>query len=340
MPDPFKGGYVTDAYTFGKTPITAPWIRILLVKFTSRKTQKVITFGETEDENGNSVDPLTIRITGHKYMSALSDSFTIEIENLTWAEIIELVRKEYLDVEIIAGYKNTGVRTIFKGGVLYFSNDLGDRKTTKLIAICGSEIASRFSSSYINLSLKSGINMYSAIKFICDRGGVPNSNISKSLKNRQLQSIFAQNSGVATWSDYFAKSQKSLIVNTDGSSGSQINVFDIALDGPRYTFPISADNMTLIGDYPKLTSAGVSFDTLPTIGIRPGDAVRLDNSLINLARSSIDSGDYALGYYLDEDMTYLVFELNYNLCNRDGEFSIGVQAMSRNLYDSVREVSR
>lgn len=130
------------------------WMRILEVHLTSRLLKRKFIFGTNDDVTDNN---LNISITGSKYMSTLKDICTIKIDNLTYDEIIAIIKGQYYDVEVRCGYKDAGSRIIFKGGVLYISNSLNSDKTNTAIILCGSQLVARYGQSRINLTLNSDI---------------------------------------------------------------------------------------------------------------------------------------------------------------------------------------
>ena len=79
---------------------------------------------------------------------------------------------KYFDVKIKAGYKGSGDVTMFDGGILYISNNRTNTKTTQAIILCASKLVAKFSQSRINLTLNSGLNLYSAAKYVLSKAGV------------------------------------------------------------------------------------------------------------------------------------------------------------------------
>ena len=111
------------------------WMRILEVTLTSRKMKRQMVFGSNWR---NGKDDLNIDIVGNKYMSALKDSCTIKLSNLTYSELIQIISGEFYDVTVKCGYRDANVQTIFDGGVLYISISLDDKKTNTVVILCAS----------------------------------------------------------------------------------------------------------------------------------------------------------------------------------------------------------
>ena len=152
------------------------WMRVLRVTLTSRKLKKQMVFGNSQFTTGFD---LAIDVSGYKYLSSLKDNCTVKLTNLTYNEVMQIIVGEFYDVKIEAGYRDSSVQTIFDGGVLYISNAREDATTNTVIILCASKLVARYSQSRINLTLNSGINMYSAIKFGLKRAGISEVTISE-----------------------------------------------------------------------------------------------------------------------------------------------------------------
>ena len=106
---------------------------------------------------------------------------------------------------------------------------------------------------------------------------------------------------------------------------------------------LNQNNILLTGGYPRLTSQGLELTILPTQKLSPGDIIEIDNSLINIPIRDRDDLSSALGIYLDNSTNvkdvitgntygqYMIYEIEYNLQNRDADFSLKIIAKSRNL---------
>lgn len=305
------------------------WMRELTVTFTSNILKRAMTFG-----NSTTSDNLKIDVVCHKYMSTLKDDCTIKISNLTYGEIVQLISGQYYTVEVKAGYKSSGAQTIFKGGVLYISNSLDDNKTNTVIVLCASELVAKYGQQRINLSLNSGINLYSALQFVCKRAGITNSNISTQFKKQFLNEIVNVNSTIGGWIDKLAAANPSYITNSDSITGSSLMIFDANKSDAR-KIRLTANTINLSGGYPRLTSDGLSLTLMPTFAFMCGDVIELDNSIIDISASSRQESYSNYGYYLDKDGMYVIYQQEYNLSNRSSEFTLALTCKSRSLMNVV-----
>ena len=116
------------------------WMRQLTVTFTSQLFKKSMTFG---NNRLNGKDDFNINVKIYKYLATRKDEATIQITNLTYAEVIQIMQGQFYDVEIKAGYDDIGARTVFKGGILYITNSKSDRKENVINIKCGSQLVAR-----------------------------------------------------------------------------------------------------------------------------------------------------------------------------------------------------
>lgn len=308
------------------------WIRQIEIILTSNVLKKKVVFGANHN---NGQDDLNISVTGKKYLSALKDAFTIRIDNLTYKEIIELISGQYYDVEIKAGYKNA-VHSIFKGSVLYISNNLGDGKTNTVIILCASRLVAAYGQSRLNLSLNSGINLYSAINFIAKYAGINNTYIDEDFKYRFQKNRTEATSTIGSWLDLLSKSN-GLVVRSDFTSGADISIWSPYKKDTRL-IKLNNSNVILTGGFPTLTSEGIVVHVMPTFNFMPGDTISIDNSLLNIAAETSDEVYENKGFYFDESGNYMIFELEYDLSNRGGNFEVTIEAKARNLITKLTGV--
>ena len=172
------------------------WLRVLRITLTMSSAAdngklKQIVIGANEERgitksgisiNGASYSyqsaDLAISVSGDKYMSPIKDNVTIKISNLTYAQIVQIIAGQYYNLKVECGYRSGATYTIFDGGVMYISN-LRESVETNTVTILGaSKLIAKWGQKRLNLSFNSGVNMYSAIKFICRVGGIPNYTIS------------------------------------------------------------------------------------------------------------------------------------------------------------------
>ena len=307
------------------------WMRVLEVRLRSKYGRQELIFGDQWKKG--KVD-LNIQVSGHKYMSSLKDSCTIKISNLTYNEIVQIIDGKFYDVEIIAGYRNGNQTTFFKGGVLYISNSLDDTKTNTVYILCASELVAKYGQSRINLTLNSGINLYSAINYLLRLSGVKDSNISQEFKRKMLIDSTVIENTSAEWLNKLVESHQTYIVNSDSSTGGSVTLFDISKSYSRLIY-LKKENIALIGGYPQLTNDGLRMTVLPQISFKCGDMIKIDNSLISIPTKSQAEVEQNYGYYLDKDGLYTIYEIDFNLTNRNRDFSVNILARSKNLMSNV-----
>ena len=307
------------------------WMRDLQVVFTSNLTKSKLIFGDKWLKGEDDVD---IEIVGTKYLSCNKDNFTIRISNLTYKEIIQLIKYQYYDIEIKAGYRldnyTSGAKTIFKGSVIFITNELTDNKTHTAIILAGSKMMATYGQKRMNLSLKSGINMYSAINFICKRAGITNPNIDEDLKNRLLRETTSTNMTINNFFEVF-NNTNGLIANADSSYKNTFSIINPYRTNNR-VIKLDNNKIVLVAGYPKLTSDGLTMTILPTFNFMPMDVIVIDNSIIDISVSSNTPSNFNNSMFLDEDGKYLITQIDYNLQNRSSSYSIRITAKARSLY--------
>ena len=309
------------------------WMRDLQVSFSSSLMKKQLVFG-TQWKQGK--DDLAISIEGTKYLSSLKDSFTIRISNLTYGELIQLIKGQYYDIEIKAGYRSRGAETIFKGAVIYMSYEKKSPTTNTVIVLAGSKLVAKYGQSRMNLGLKSGINMYAALKFICKRAGVSNANIDQSLKNRTINDVASVQGTAASWIDNFCSSNN-FIASSDSSYSNDVTIINPYKTNNR-VIKLDSEKVTLVSGYPKLNSDGLSMTILPTFNFMPADVIVIDNSIIDISVNSASGKEFNKAAFLDEDGKYVITQLEYDLNNRDDSFNVNILAKARSLFSNITGV--
>lgn len=306
------------------------WMRQLQVILTSSSLKKRLVFGGNT-EIGK--DDLSISVTGTKYLSALKDAFTVKISNLTYAEICELINGKYYDVEIKAGYRTSGMHTIFKGGVLYISNVFGDRKTNECIIFCAAQMIAKFGQNRLNLTLNSGINMKAAIEFVSRRAGIQNTNINDDLAKKILNSSETISTTIGNYLTSLCDSNN-YIINSDESYGSAYNIINPYRTDARL-IKLDASTIILTGGSPSLTSEGMMLTLMPTFNFVCGDTVIVDNSILDIGITNASDWTKNYGFYLDKDGKYIVYQIDYSLENRGSNFEIKMLCKSKSLFSSL-----
>lgn len=309
------------------------WVRVLQVKLKQdlgNGKGREIVFGD----NFPNYD-LQIEVQVNKYMSALKDNALITISNLTYSEVINIVNGKYYSVEIIAGYRNGNQMCVFKGAILRISNTLKSDRTNVISILCGSNLIARYSQKFLNFSLKSGMNTYSAIKFLSARAGIKNGNISEQFKKDFLQQVQTETKTIGGYLEALTTDNASFVLNADASANSTFSIYDARRSNNRV---INLADAQFIAKMPSLNSSGLNFTLMPVFNFMCGDVVLIDNAMISLSKvDSLDNLTNQPGYYLDTSNegsslgAYVIINITYTLCNRSSEFSCNITAKARSL---------
>ena len=283
------------------------WMRILTVSLSNGR--KKLVFGDKDETTDYNFD---INVSGSKFMSSLKDTCTINISNLPYETIVQLIDGKFYEVEVQCGYKSFGVITIFKGQVLYISNILESDRTHTACILCSSSLLAKFGQSRLNLTLNSGINTYTALKYISKKAGIKSENISKTLKASFISNQKTGNETAANWLNRLSTDNEFLIVNSNGTDNASFSMFD-ASKGKRRVIKLKSDFINLDGGFPKLTKDGLDLSVMPTFTFMCGDTIQIDNSLIDISVTNVEGVEGNPGYYLDKEGCYMIFEMNYNL---------------------------
>lgn len=301
------------------------WMRVLGVVLTSTSHKLRVTYGFNETDN------LNINISGMKYLSSMKDNFTVRVDNLTYVEVIKLINNNFNEISIFAGYKSGSVSCVFSGAILHISNEQIDASTNTMIFVCSSKILGLFNKR-LNLSLTSGINMYSALSIICRQAGVKNPYISTDLKGRIIQDTLNASGSCTSIIDTICNNTQGLVVQTDASNTSDISIWDASRTNLR-VIKLNPENIIVANGYPTLSSSGLTVYVMPTFNFMPGDVIQLDNAYINIAQSSKEEvlSDPNIGTWFDEKGEYMIYEISYNLTNRSSAFSLRLLCKKRHL---------
>lgn len=305
------------------------WMRILRITLTTKaasangKNKQIVL---EDDANGIG---LNVQVSGNKYMSTLKDNCSIKISNLTYTEIIRIITGQFYNIKIECGYKSSGVQTIFDGGVLYISNLRESVDTNTVTILCASHLVASYGQRRINLSFNSGINLYSAINFVCKVGGIQNANISTQFKKQFLDEINnASNQTAAEWIAGQASKNGAFISNSDCIGNSHTTLFDASKSNAR-VIKLNTDSLLLTNGFPRMTADGLVFSIMPTFAFQCGDTIVIDNSLIQI---NVDSQSEAMKNYgglLDINGQYMIYEIHYELENRGQNFYMSINAKTR-----------
>lgn len=305
------------------------WMRVLRITLTTKSPgqngkNKQLVFEENESGVG-----LAISVNGNKFMSTLKDNCTVKISNLTYVEIVQIITGQFYNIKIECGYKSSSVQTIFEGGVMYISNLRESVDTNTVTILCASHLVASYGQRRINLSFNSGINMYSAINFVCKVGGVPNPNISTQFKKQFLEGIEnAHNQTAAEWVNDQTAKNGSYISSSDCIGNSFMTLFDANKSNAR-VIKLNKDTLLLTNGFPRMTADGLVFSVMPTFAFQCGDTIVMDNSLIQINVTSQSEATKNLGGLLDENGQYMIYEMHYQLENRGQNFFLEIYAKTR-----------
>lgn len=305
------------------------WMRVLRISLATKGPgqngkNKRLVFEENESGVG-----LAISVDGNKFMSTLKDNCTVKISNLTYAEIVQIITGQFYNIKIECGYKSSTVQTIFEGGIMYISNLRESVDTNTVTILCASHLVASYGQRRINLSFNSGINMYSAINFVCKVGGVPNPNISTQFKKQFLEGIEnAHNQTAAEWVNDQTTKNGSYISSSDCIGNSFMTLFDANKSNAR-VIKLNEDMLLLTNGFPRMTADGLVFSAMPTFAFQCGDTIVMDNSLIQINVTSQNEATKNLGGLLDENGQYMIYEMHYQLENRGQNFFIEIYAKTR-----------
>jgi len=301
------------------------WMRVLGIIVSSTKFKKTVSYGF------NEIDNLSINISGTKYLSSLKDNFSIRIDNLPYIEVVKLINNEFDRISIMCGYQYGTSSCIFDGAILNISNEKIDASTNSVIFVCCAKILGLFNRR-MNLSLSSGINMYSALSLICRQAGINNPKISTELKGRIIQNTLNISGSAASIIDTICKSNKNVLSQSDSSNTATISIWDSTRTSQR-VIELNPRTIIVANGYPTLSSDGLTIYVMPTFNFMPGDVIKLDNAYINVSQSSKQEvlSDPNIGMWFDEKGEYMIYQISYNLSNRGNSFSLQMLCKKRSL---------
>lgn len=301
------------------------WKRVLTIVLTSTKLKKSFTFGANYLQGK---DDLSIKATINKFMSSLKDTCVVEIDNLTHNEITQIILGEFYNLQIWAGYQKGNINKVFDGGVLYLSNKLNEDKTTTLIILGASNLVAKYGQSRINLTLNSGINLYSAINFICRRAGIPNSNVSTQYKKVFLQEVMNVNDTPGSWLDKLCSNNTSYISNSDSILENTFSIFDSNNSNSR-VIALKNSDILLTGGFPRLTNEGLELSMLPTFNFMCSDTIKIDNSILDISVNNREEISKNYGAFFNQKGEYMIMEMIYVLQNRGPAFNLKLNCKNR-----------
>ena len=305
------------------------WMRLLTVELTSTLTKQKITFGDKQDD-------FSIKVNGTKYLSCLKDSCVVTISNLSYTQIVQLTYYKFTQIEVKAGYRTTGSVSIFKGYILSISPKQQSKIENEVYLLCTSKMLGLYNDRLINLSLNSGINMYSALSFIGKYAGIPHSNISESFKNKVITRCINTSGGAASIIEQLVNQGQTYVAQTDNTLDSIITIWDVYRTDKR-VMELRKDNIIINHGYPTLSSEGLTLYVLPTFNFMPGDVIKIDNAIIDISTSSIEEvkSTPSKAVYMDEFGEYMIYQVEYSFENRGETFELKLTCKKKDLLKGV-----
>lgn len=315
------------------------WMRILYVTFSKWDDNKAIVYGKTWDDSKKP----RIEVTGTKYLSTIKDNFTIRIYNLPYDEVLKIQLEKKFHVCIYAGYVgdqpygNFVGEKIFDGGLINITSNKGNFKDQITSFVCASRTIAQQQEYRLNISLCSGMNMYSAINYICNISGIKRVSISDEYKYRFLKEIQSSSNSVTSYVDYLSQTNNDQLVIADSSTGSELSF--ATSNSSKEVIVLDPRTGMVINNQPEITSAGVTWESLPIRNYTCGSLVKIDPSYLNVSSGQDNKDSFINGapntYYISSSGLYYISQLDYTLSNSSGSFEIKITAKSKDLYDTA-----
>lgn len=313
--------------------IKKAWKRLLIVTLSSTITHSSYTFKDEVD----------ISVYGNKYLATMKDECTVEISNLTYDIILDIINNKYYNIKIEAAYEGNNLITIFEGAVLYISNKKNDHNTSTCIILCSNKIVAQYGQSKMNLSLNSNINMYSAINYIVRSAGVKNANVSEELKKVLIKNAYSNTQNLGDWINSLSSLDSNILSSADQIDGNSIlNIWNKNYS-QRGKIKLDSSNILAISGYPRLSTSGIVVTVLPTYSFKIGDVIELDNSILD--KSITNKEDVFNNINIQENNEgakdgssfgqYILYKMSFSLTNRDYDFQIELYLKNRSLYSSL-----
>lgn len=335
------------------------WKRVLQVRFSSADmpSLKPVVFGSGRDN-------LTISVSGQKVMSVQKDNFVIQLKNIptTSSSVVKrndvgeitdvfidqsianysidqvaLILGGYTDVEVVAGYEEGNIMTVFKGYVVYMSEKMeDDGKTSTLYVVCSSALTFK-SGDKISMTCSKGTNLYSVINYVCKRYRI-NADIDRRLKLRGLSEdlVFDDNLMSAIYA--MQREDVRVAVNVDKTDGGfDFQFWDMTTKDIRHIH-IKKEMIVFSDGFPTITQEGLSLSVMPTFNFKPGDVIKIDDqSLIQMTQTSLSGYMQTpnLTQFYDANGEYIIHQININLENRGNAFKFQMICKSKSLFSNI-----
>lgn len=278
-------------------------------------------------------DQLNIKVSGEKKISALQDNGTVDISNLTYGTISQIILGQYYKIEIWAGYRTTGLQRFFAGEIAFISNEIVMRRDHTCHIIFASDLVAGFSQHRINFNVNSGINLYAALKYLCITTGIDYSTLNSNLREQVISEVRQHWASPANIIEMIADNTNN-VLSVDSSIDNM--VIDMSTINDKRQIRINPETISFRKGNPTLSSDGLNISILPTICFKPGDIIIIDNSIINLSENSLSSIQQNFNAnYIDTSFAssetpnlgaYMIKEIKYTFENRGEGFNLDIQA--------------
>lgn len=321
------------------------WIRLLYLEFINDDTGENLIIGKTVDDSKKP----RIEVSGTKYISSVKDNFKIQVYNMTYLQIYTIQKRQLFHVKIYAGYLNGQsyfdftAPVVYDGYVMNLLNSKRQYSDNIVTFIVTSKLVAKAQQFRLNISYQSGVNLYAMAKYIGEKAGMTNSNISESLQNTFANDLASCDTSAANYLEQIANSDNSVFVSTDSTSDSEFSIFDLSdEDRSRTTIVIDPSKGMLIDDAPEINSSGLTFESLPVVQYLIGDVINIDNSLINVASGQdtySESMKVPNAVYLNAQGLYYIWQVDYKLSNANGDFKLTLTCKNKEMFENITSSS-
>lgn len=298
------------------------WMRKLYVEFRHDKNDRhCIRYGDKKSVN------VSISCKIKKYMHSSANTATVQIKNLPYSEIVQLLLDDYKYITIYCGYhESKRMINVFSGYVVYISNEFNDHRTTTAHILCQTFFF-RDMAKTVQLTTKSGINMEAALKELFAHADIESKHfhISKELGKQMLNRVQVFNGSLGDVLESMSREIPGMTFTADEDI--------LSLDNneiPSKSIPLRNDQINIAGGFPALDTDGLTLRVLPTLPLKCGDIIKIDKSIVDTHIASISkfrSGQWP-ALRQDENGEYQIKSMDYDLSNRETAFYITLQCLS------------
>ena len=312
------------------------WIRKIKIELFSEKTKRKIVFNDSN---------LNINISGTKKLASNLDEFLIVINNLDAKQNLELSLYEYNLVKIYCSYSDRDPLLLFDGSILQISEKKDSRETSSTYIVCGSKFLAKSRKS-LTYNFKQGTRLKTILEYIARRERIK-LNVDNSYNYKVLQQNESMSGTSGALIDNIIKKNPTGMINCDATSTYHFNIIDNR-NYIKREIEINPKSGTLINGFARLTNEGINFDSLLVVNFSPGDVIKIASKYIQFSVESYEDvkNSYKTQAQLnfnekDKNVNkYVIFQLNYLISNKGGEFKVSVLAKNYNLYQNSHLLNR